>query len=79
MSANSSGSVAINAPWTSANRNGNMSLSANNANFSGGEVWQTKSNSISINVAHTHFIYLGSDDTETRPSNYTYKVWVRVS
>ena len=28
---------------------------------------------------HSHSIYLGSNDTETRPSDFTYKIWVRTA
>jgi hypothetical protein len=51
--------------------------------FADGNKWKNRNTRLSgigsASVAHTHSIYLGSDDTETRPSNYTFKVWVRVS
>ena len=34
---------------------------------------------VNINVAHTHTIYLGSNDTETKPTNLTVKIWVRTA
>ena len=34
---------------------------------------------VHANVRHRHRIYYKSDDTETRPKNYTVRIWKRVS
>jgi FtsP/CotA-like multicopper oxidase with cupredoxin domain len=34
---------------------------------------------INLNVAHTHNVYVKSSDTETKPSNFTKKLWVRTN
>lgn len=39
---------------------------------------QDKRSQISLNVAHTHNVYL-QGDTETRPDNYTVKIWKRTA
>lgn len=32
-----------------------------------------------IDVSHTHNVYVKSSDSETRPVDFTYKVWVRTA
>jgi hypothetical protein len=59
--------------------NGNTSLSGVSGGWvgnSGGQVgWAT----LNVNVAHTHNVYVKSSDNETKPSNFTKKLWVRTN
>ena len=85
MSANSSGSINVSIPWTSANSSGCMSITSQTESYANGNSSQSVGKKISVNVAHTHNVYLrgsvslGDGDTETRPVNYTIKVWQRTA
>ena len=75
----------------SASATGNCSASWKTGYSSGGGAtattasYESSRTQISINVAHTHSVYLrgsvslGDGDTETRPENYTMKIWKRTA
>ena len=62
-------------------KSGRLSLSSQMGYTIGrdGSWQQTTYRDFSINLSHTHDIYALSTDAETRPSNYTVKVWKRIS
>ena len=80
MSANSTGSAKIMYKTDSYTRSGNMTMtSGSTIGTTGASAINMGTVTLGINVAHSHNMYLRSSDSETRPVNYTIKVWKRTA
>ena len=54
-------------------------LGGNNYRYNTNASYDGNGGRLNINLSHTHNVFIGSSDTETKPADFTKKIWVRTA